>query len=434
MALRISRETPRADRPADAPTQARESRNGPAREADGNPAGAGAPLVSVIIPTMRPDTLPRAILSVLKQTYRNFEILVVNDGGEDSRALTESFKDARVRYFRHETNLGVSAARNTGLRNARGKYIAYLDDDDYYFPEHLETLVSFLETSDARVAYTDGYCAHLSKRNGAWCVKNREIVHSDEFETDRLLVDNILPICGMMHERACIHQSGGFDEGLHIHEDWDLWIRLGALFPFKHIRKLTCEYTTREDLSNKRTNCLTLFVHTFQLVHERYKALAEGNQRVLRAQEELRRKARGWALVQLDSMSPEEIGSIPNFYPLMKGIVEGGLILRNYQDLYDTKSLLCFLLPRFPGDPQLTALYSRLLRAMGQAPEALGALRGALASRETPEALAEYVRVLEVMGLREEAAGAKERLRESFPESSLEEEPLIPPAPVNTSF
>jgi len=116
------------------------------------------PLVSIIIPTYnRPDLLFNAIESVINQLYTNIEIIVVNDAGEDVSHIIDAFADTRVRYFTHEENQKISAARNTGLMHAKGKYIAYLDDDDIYYPNHIGTLVRFLESNDVDIAYTDAY-------------------------------------------------------------------------------------------------------------------------------------------------------------------------------------------------------------------------------------------------------------------------------------
>ncbi len=82
---------------------------------------------------------------------------MVNDAGDDVRAVVERFASPKIRYLCHETNKGLAASRNTGIRAARGKYIAYLDDDDIFFPDHLETLVTALEGEHLDVAYTDAY-------------------------------------------------------------------------------------------------------------------------------------------------------------------------------------------------------------------------------------------------------------------------------------
>jgi len=111
------------------------------------------PLISVIIPTHnRADLLPRAIKSVLDQTFTDFEVIIVDDASiDDTEAVVKQMGDNRVRYIRHTHNLGGSAARNTGIREARGEYIAFLDDDDEYLPEKLKMMLQALSSSSNKV-------------------------------------------------------------------------------------------------------------------------------------------------------------------------------------------------------------------------------------------------------------------------------------------
>ena len=110
---------------------------------------AVTPLVSVIVPTYnRPDSLPEALDSIAKQTFRNIDVIVVNDGGCDVQNVIEAASEnVTIQYICHHDNKGLPATRNTGIRKAQGKYITYLDDDDILYPAHIQTLVDFLETT-----------------------------------------------------------------------------------------------------------------------------------------------------------------------------------------------------------------------------------------------------------------------------------------------
>jgi O-antigen biosynthesis protein len=127
--------------------------------------GSEAPLVSVIVPTYnRPDMLAATLESILNQTYQRLEIIVVNDCGLEVENIAGWLnRQGNITYVRHACNRGLAAARNTGIKLARGKYLAYLDDDDLFYPDHLETLVTALEGSRFRVAYTDAHRAHQEK-------------------------------------------------------------------------------------------------------------------------------------------------------------------------------------------------------------------------------------------------------------------------------
>lgn len=113
------------------------------------------PIVSVIIPTYKGSSaLNRAIDSVLCQSYKEIEIIVVddNDPTSDERKNTEALMsryigDKRIRYIKHQRNSNGAVARNTGITAATGKYIAFLDDDDYYLPNRIEKSVRYLETN-----------------------------------------------------------------------------------------------------------------------------------------------------------------------------------------------------------------------------------------------------------------------------------------------
>jgi GT2 family glycosyltransferase/Tfp pilus assembly protein PilF/glycosyltransferase involved in cell wall biosynthesis len=237
---------------------------------------SSSPLVSIIVPTYnRPDLLVQALESIIGQTFQNFEIIVINDGGIDPRPLTINLTtENNIQYLSHNENKGVSAARNSGLRIAKGKYIAYLDDDDLFYPEHVTTLVTFLEESYYKVAYTDSYRAFQSQASGRYEVVRRELAYGIDFDNDRILVDNFVPVLCFMHEKGCIEESGYFDESLRRHEDWDLWIRMSRKFRIAHIPKVTCEFSCRVDGSSMIAGTVPMFLATKTAIYEKYRGLA----------------------------------------------------------------------------------------------------------------------------------------------------------------
>jgi glycosyltransferase involved in cell wall biosynthesis/SAM-dependent methyltransferase len=263
-----------------------------APSAEGRP-----PLVSVILPTYnRPERLAAALRSVSSQTLTDYEIIVVNDAGCDVGAVVAPMQARqRIVCLRHEINKGIAAARNTGLAAARGKYIAYLDDDDVFYPDHLQTLVGFLEGHPGTVAYSDADCAFQEKINGQWATVRSQVMYSQDWDNDQILVDNFVPTLCFMHERACLEKTGPFDESLGRHEDWDLWIRLSRHFAFAHIPKVTCQFERRQDKSSLSIQGYTPFLETMTRIHVRYAGFVHGRPELLLAQavkrEELRRMA-----------------------------------------------------------------------------------------------------------------------------------------------
>ena len=121
------------------------------------------PPVSVIVRTRdRPGLLREALGSLSLQTFKDFEVLVVNDGGQDVSEILADFSSLRISLLRLNPAKGRAAAANAGLKAARGDFVAYLDDDDLYYPNHLEHLYAFLSTHDHfGVAYTDANVVRL---------------------------------------------------------------------------------------------------------------------------------------------------------------------------------------------------------------------------------------------------------------------------------
>ena len=233
----------------------------------------------------RPDRLVTALRSVFAQTFTDYEIIVVNDAGCDVEATVASLKaPQRITCVRHDSNKGLAAARNTGLEAAQGKYIAYLDDDDVFYPDHLQTLVEFLDKHPGTVAYTDADCAFQDLVNGQWATTRREVMWSQDWDNNKILVDNFVPNLCVMHERACLEKSGKFDESLGRHEDWDLLIRLSRHFAFAHIRKVTCEFVRRHDKSTMSVQGYGKFLKTMTAIHAKYAGYVQGRPDILQAQ------------------------------------------------------------------------------------------------------------------------------------------------------
>lgn len=203
-------------------------------------SSGAAPTVSVILPTYnRPTLLRRAIASVLRQTYRDFEVLVVDDASEhDPGALVQDMGDERVRLLRHAENRGNAAARNTGIRAARGRFLAFLDDDDEWLPEKLEVQVAVLESSDADEALV--YCARRLMENG-------QVVGVDAPGRQGHVLDDMLP-WGLMSCPSVVLKAevldtvGHFDERLRRGVDEDLWRRIARSYRVRYVDEVlvTC--------------------------------------------------------------------------------------------------------------------------------------------------------------------------------------------------
>ncbi|MCA9421781.1 MAG: glycosyltransferase [Nitrospira sp.] len=230
------------------------------------------PLVSVILPTFnRRDTLKMALESIIQQTFTDYEVIVVNDAGMNVDDIVTSFNARNnVTSIRHGRNRGLAAARNSGLGVARGKYIAYLDDDDRYACNHLETLVTFLERNPCQVAYSDAWRVSQRKEHDKYIEIQRDVPYSQDFNPDMLLITNCFPVLCVMHEKSCLNKSGVFDESLTTHEDWDLWIRLSRHYTFAHVKQITAEFTWRNDGSSMSSHLSKDFLRTRRLIYQKY--------------------------------------------------------------------------------------------------------------------------------------------------------------------
>lgn len=246
------------------------------------------PMVSVIVPTFnRPERLRSALNSVNRQQYQDFEVIVINDGTIPVESVvTEMNHAGRMTLVNHDHNRGLAASRNTGLRLAKGTYIAYLDDDDRFLPDHLGTLVQFLECGTHEVAYSDAWRVMEQEAHGVATETGRDRPHSADFSAPRLLVENYIPVLCLMHRRSCLEEVGLFDESLFVHEDWDLWIRLATRYAFAHLARTTAEFTWRGDGSSMSSRDQDAFVRTMDIIHRKYFSYAAKHPQILAAQRE----------------------------------------------------------------------------------------------------------------------------------------------------
>jgi len=187
------------------------------------------PRVSVIVPTFNRRAMVReAVASVLSQTVRDFELIVVDDGSEDGTAecLNREF-GSDLRLIRTE-NRGVAAARNTGAAAARGELLAFLDSDDLWRPRKLEAqLEHFAAHPDSQACQTD----EIWIRNGVRVNPRRRHRKPDGDIFWRSLELCLVSPSAVMLRRDLFERLGGFDEGLPACEDYDLWLRLGRMAP-----------------------------------------------------------------------------------------------------------------------------------------------------------------------------------------------------------
>ncbi len=210
------------------------------------------PMVSVITRTYRgrDKLLLQCMQSVAHQTYPDIEHVIVEDGSDSMRSMIEQFKvqypGSNIHYIPLE-KVGRCHAGNRGLEESRGKYLAFLDDDDLFFADHIEVCVAELETDDS-VSATYGLAWEVETEFEDDTYEERShdtpaILHQ-HFDRDALFHHNYIPVQAIVFHRELYKQHGGFDPELDNLEDWNLWIRYASTSAFKLIEKTTSMYRT----------------------------------------------------------------------------------------------------------------------------------------------------------------------------------------------
>ena len=201
--------------------------------------------VSVIIPTYkRPEELKRAVTSVLNQSLTNIEIIVVDDNDplDENRRQTEIvmkeyLKDSRIKYLKHQKNKNGSAARNTGIRVASGRYIAFLDDDDEYEPNRLEIMNAYMDSLDT----VWGGCYSSYKKY----MKDGSVQHSTESATGDLLIQALMRSLyisagsNLFLRKTAVDDIGLFNENFARNQDLEYLVRVLKKYKLAYVNAET---------------------------------------------------------------------------------------------------------------------------------------------------------------------------------------------------
>ncbi|MFA5784677.1 MAG: glycosyltransferase family 2 protein, partial [Phycisphaerae bacterium] len=166
--------------------------------------------VSVIIATYnRPVEIREAIESVLAQTLKDYELIIVNDGGSgELETIVKSYGSDKIRYIALEKNIGHYAATNLAIEMSRGKYIAYLDDDDVYYPEHLEKLAEVLDNSPQKLVYSNTNAVEGKTVDGRFVEERKFYYWDQEYNRDKLAEKTFITNTTLMHRRNLLCDTG----------------------------------------------------------------------------------------------------------------------------------------------------------------------------------------------------------------------------------
>ncbi len=226
--------------------------------------------ISVIVRTKdRPILLKKALTSLANQTFRQFEVVLVNDGGEDvSEVLSIFGPQFPITYLYNSSSIGRTAAANKAIEHSSGRWISFLDDDDVIYPWHLESLLQATRNNDNKFIYSD-YNQALFFELDRHTPDKLVGAPSRDYQRSKLLIQNYIPIHTWLLASECFGQVGLLDETLDRLEDYEFLLRLSKLYNFHHLKKVTCEYryylNSANSIYTDRQKSLDALQHIYQL-------------------------------------------------------------------------------------------------------------------------------------------------------------------------
>lgn len=195
----------------------------------------------------RREFCKKAIQSVLAQTYEDWELIIVDDASRDgTKVMVSEFKDPRIIYKYRDENYGTDTKpKNEGILLSKGKYIAFLDSDNTYRPDHLQALINVIEIENCDGVYGDRFIHINNEPHGVG-------VHSD-FDPMLLMTRNYIDTSDVLLKREVLFDLGGFDERFKKFIDWNLWVRAAkAGKQFKRVPIVMTDYHIHDGSKSKR--------------------------------------------------------------------------------------------------------------------------------------------------------------------------------------
>jgi glycosyltransferase involved in cell wall biosynthesis len=224
----------------------------------------------VIIPAYNEASrhLDDSIESVLDQTYTDFELILVDDGSTDHTPDLAAGYGEAIRYKR-QPNGGLAAARNTGISQARGEYIAFLDADDLYLPHRLASQVPLLDRDPTLgLVYGQAIVFGDGVEKEYLLPETEKLVQGSIFES--LYFENVIPVLSVLTRKSILLDLGGFDTTTPATEDWELWLRIAARFPVAFVSEPVARYRVhKSNMSGNMTLMLGSEISALTLANDR---------------------------------------------------------------------------------------------------------------------------------------------------------------------
>ncbi len=239
-------------------------------------------MVSVVITTYKrpPEAVEKAVQSVLSQTYKDIEILIIDDNqnnSNESNLIREAFSNRDgIKYIKQDGNKGACAARNLGIKNSQGEYVAFLDDDDTWEPDKLEKqLERFAGTSDdVAMVYCLGDVVDMSTNPPTVTDYYTTGLYKDEITFhDQLKYDYIGSTSQGLIKKKALLALGGFDESLPARQDYEMWLRISKHYKIYGVKKVLFHYIQHgmEQITKSPKKAWTGYKIVYRKYYEDYK-------------------------------------------------------------------------------------------------------------------------------------------------------------------
>jgi len=233
------------------------------------------PQISVIVRTVnRPDLLKYALNSLANQTYTDFEVVLVNDGGPDCNNIVIEYENTlNIKYVKHKNSKGRTSALNSGIKYSKGNWITILDDDDIYYPWHLETMYLSSENSqDARFLYGNYNRVLIDSDSSSLPI---HIINQPHYNYSRetLLLLNRIPINTWFVNKKILDEIGYFDESFDTLEDYEFLLRSSEKYFLTPVNKVISEYRFYLSQSNSIVRLREDAFFALQKIYDLYPAL-----------------------------------------------------------------------------------------------------------------------------------------------------------------
>lgn len=235
------------------------------------------PLVSIILPTYNCAAfLPHSIGTILSQTYNSYEIIVIDDGSTDNtKEVLYPFMQ-RIKYIRLEQNKGLPTARNIGIRSAQGKYIAFIDADDLWLPEKLQTDIEYFETHP-EVSMVYSKHINIDEKGDDLNGNTKKQLPSGNVFIQLFSEQNFIITSSVVVRKEIFETTGLFDEQLFNCQDWDMWLRITFHFKVAGIDKPLVKYRHNpRSLSKNRNNVLKYQKMVIDKIYNKFKDKENG--------------------------------------------------------------------------------------------------------------------------------------------------------------